>query len=841
MLKVLKNLFDDNAREIHRLEKTVATINELEDQMAKLSDQELQAKTTEFKRLLEDGRSLEDILPQAFAVCREAAKRVLNMRHFDVQLMGGVVLHQGRVAEMSTGEGKTLVATLAAYLNALSGKGVHIITANDYLAARDKRWMGKLYEFLGLSVGLLLRGLSLEERRRAYTKDIVYGTNSEFCFDYLRDNLAYKVKQRVQRELNYAIIDEADNILIDEARTPLIITGKSNKLEEAPEFYYKISKIISQLEIDKDYAVDEKLRTVVFTEEGVDRVEELLGVENLYDEANTTLNHNISQALKAHALLQLGRDYVVTNGQVVVVDEFTGRLMYGRRYSDGLHQAVEAKEGLEIKLDSNNIAATITFQNYFRLYEKLAGMTGTASTEEQEFRSTYGMSVVEIPTNKPMIRQDLSDVVYKTESAKFRAVVNDIVQRYQAGQPVLVGTTSVARSELLSALLKRRGVPSRVLNAQHHDKEAEIIAQAGRFKAVTIATNMAGRGIDILLGGNPEVMARTQLKKMQLNPNTHPAEYRQLLEKLQVQCEEEKQRVIGLGGLHIIGTERHESRRVDNQLRGRAGRQGDPGSSQFYVSMEDDLMRQFGSEGIAEILEKIGLEEDMPIENAMITRSIETAQKRMETSTFKIRQQVLDYDNVLSAQREVIYQQRRQLLEQEDITETIKDSISKVVEHSVDMFCPEGVPDYEWDLTGLLEYADKVYLPGHNLSAAEFEETGRQGLVSELTENALKIYSQKEAEIGTDKLRRIERMLLLQIVDQRWIHHLNEMIEFREAVSLRSYGGKNPLTEYKYASIDMFNNMIAEIQEEIVKHLFKFKLKDQNQEELTQDSPGNIQ
>lgn len=820
MFSFLKNLFDDNAKEIKRLQRIVDDINGLEAQIASLSDEELRNKTSEFKQLLENGRTLDDILPEAYAVVREASKRVLGMRHYDVQLIGGMVLHQGRIAEMRTGEGKTLVATLPVYLNALTGKGVHVVTVNDYLATRDSEWMGRLYRFLGLSVGLIVHGLKPEERRAAYAADITYGTNNEFGFDYLRDNMAHHPAQLVQRDLNFAIVDEVDSILIDEARTPLIISGAADK---PTELYYKMAKIVPKLTRDTDYVVDEKAHTVLLTEEGVEKVEKLLGVENLYDEANMELNHYLNQSLKAYGLMHRDRDYVVRDGQVVIVDEFTGRLMFGRRYSDGLHQAIEAKEGVKIEKESQTLA-TITFQNYFRMYKKLAGMTGTALTEEEEFRKIYGLDVVVIPTNKPMIRKDLPDVVYKTEASKFKAVVEDVVTRYQTGQPVLVGTISIAKSELLSALLKRRGVPHQVLNAKFHDKEAEIIAQAGRFKAVTIATNMAGRGTDILLGGNPEFLARNELRKKGQTEETAPEEYKQLLDKFKKQCEEERNRVMELGGLHIIGTERHESRRIDNQLRGRAGRQGDPGSSQFYIALEDDLMRLFGSDNIAGLMERLGMEEDTPIEHGLITKSIETAQKRVESRNFSIRKHVLDYDDVMNQQREVIYQQRRQVLTGENMADTIKDIIAKVVERSIGIYCPEGVHQEEWDLAGLLEHAESLYLPNHKLEVTDFEDMGREGLKEELLEKAMEFYQRREQELGAETMREIERAILLRLVDEKWMDHLDAMDQLREGVGLRGYGNKNPLIEYKFEAFEMFNNMIANIQDDLVRYIFRVNI-----------------
>ncbi|ABO51580.1 protein translocase subunit secA [Desulforamulus reducens MI-1] len=817
MLNFFKNLFDDNAREVKKLQRVVEEINGLEEKIAKLTDEELQGKTAEFKQLLENGKTLNDILPEAFAVCREASKRVLGMRHYDVQLIGGMVLHQGRIAEMRTGEGKTLVATLPVYLNALSGKGVHVITVNDYLATRDSEWMGKLYRFLGLSVGLIVHGIKPEDRRLAYNADITYGTNNEFGFDYLRDNMSLHPEQLVQRELNYSIVDEVDSILIDEARTPLIISGVADK---PTHLYYTMAKIVPKLVREVDYTVDEKAHNVLLTEEGVSKAEKLLGIENLYDEANMEINHHLNQSLKAHGLMHRDRDYVVRDGEVVIVDEFTGRLMFGRRYSDGLHQAIEAKEGVKIEKESQTLA-TITFQNYFRMYNKIAGMTGTALTEEEEFRKIYGLDVVVIPTNKPTIRKDLADLVYKTEMAKFRAVVEDVVQRHETGQPVLVGTISIAKSELLSSLLKRRGVPHQVLNAKHHDKEAEIIAQAGRFKAVTIATNMAGRGTDILLGGNPEVFARAEMRKKGITEENAPAEYQQIVEKYMALCNEERAKVMEKGGLHIIGTERHESRRIDNQLRGRAGRQGDPGSSQFYIALEDDLMRLFGSDNIAGLMDRLGMEEDVPIENALITKSIETAQKRVESRNFSIRKHVLDYDDVMNQQREVIYAQRRKVLTGHNLAENIKDTITAVVERSVDMYCPEGVHEEEWDLAGLLEYAEGLYMPNHNIEPAELEEMGRQGLKDELLERTMSLYQKREEELGAETLREIERIVLLRLVDEKWMDHLDAMDQLREGIGLRAYGSKDPVIEYKFEAYEMFNNMIANIQDDVVRYIFR--------------------
>ena len=722
---ILRKIFgSSNDREIKRLSKIADRIEALEPSMKALTDEQLRGKTAEFKQRLSNGESLDELLPEAFAAVREASVRVLGMRHYKVQLIGGIVLHQGRIAEMKTGEGKTLVATLPAYLNALTGKGVHIVTVNDYLARRDSEWMGKIYEFMGLSVGLIVHGMSSSQRKKSYASDIVYGTNNEFGFDYLRDNMVIYKEDIVQRELNYAIIDEVDSILIDEARTPLIISGAG---EKSTDMYFAVDRFVARLKRDVDYEVDEKARTVNLTEEGVAKAEAYFNIENLADPENTELFHHINQALKAHSLMKRDRDYVVKDGQVIIVDEFTGRLMMGRRYSDGLHQAIEAKEGVKVKRESKTLA-TITFQNYFRMYKKLAGMTGTAKTEEEEFKAIYGLDVVVIPTNKPMIRKDYNDVIYLNTRGKFKAVVEEIVQRYSVGQPVLVGTVSIENSELLSDMLKKRGIPHNVLNAKHHEKEAEIIAQAGRYKAVTIATNMAGRGTDILLGGNPEFMAKKEMRKQGYSEelisqatsyvDTDDPEilearrvYRSLYEKFEKEVEKERQKVIELGGLHVIGTERHESRRIDNQLRGRAGRQGDPGSSRFYISLEDDLMRLFGSEKIQSIVQSLGLEEDQPIEYGLLSRQIEQAQKRIEGNNFNIRKHVLQYDDVMNTQREVIYSQRRRVLEGEDLRDAIMGMLDTFVDDIIQRFTAEIHDPEEWNIKGMLEYLERIMLP----------------------------------------------------------------------------------------------------------------------------------
>ncbi|HHW43165.1 MAG TPA: preprotein translocase subunit SecA [Desulfotomaculum sp.] len=821
MLNIIRNWLDDNSREVKRLQRMVERINALEPEVSALADDDLRAKTGVFKERLERGETLDDLLPEAFAVVRETSRRVLGMRHFDVQLMGGIVLHQGRIAEMKTGEGKTLVATLPVYLNALTGRGVHVVTVNDYLARRDSEWMGKIYRFLGLSVGLIVHGLDAAERRRAYGADVTYGTNNEFGFDYLRDNMALHPDQLVQRELYYAIVDEVDSILIDEARTPLIISGQADK---ATDLYHTFARLVPRLTRDVDYTVDEKAHTVVLTEEGVARVEKMLGVENLYDDRHMQLTHHLNQALKAHALMKRDRDYVVKDGQVIIVDEFTGRLMFGRRYSDGLHQAIEAKEGVRVERESQTLA-TITFQNYFRMYEKLAGMTGTAATEEEEFRKIYKLDVVVIPTHMPMIRKDLPDVVYKTERAKFNAVVEEIARRHATGQPVLVGTISIEKSEILSQMLKKRGIPHQVLNAKYHEKEAEIVAQAGRLGAVTIATNMAGRGTDILLGGNPEFLAAAEIRGQGYDPHDPDPRvqdlYRAALEKYKRVTEEEHQRVVALGGLHIIGTERHESRRIDNQLRGRSGRQGDPGSSQFFSSLEDDLMRLFGSENIAGLMDRLGIEEDMPIEHNLITRSIESAQKRVENRNFDIRKHVLQYDDVMNQQREIIYRQRRQVLTGENLQEVIRQMIEETVQRTVDTYCPEGVHEEEWDLAGLLRQAEQLYLPGHKLAPEDFQDAGRQHIRDRLLAMALETYEAREAELGAELMRELERLVLLRIVDEKWMDHLDAMDQLREGIGLRAYGQKDPLIEYKFEGYEMFQNMIASIQEDVVRYIYR--------------------
>jgi preprotein translocase subunit SecA len=758
----------------------VDIINKLEPEMQALSDTQLRARTDEFRTRLSQGESLDDLLPEAFAVVREASCRTLKMRHFDVQLLGGIVLHQGRIAEMKTGEGKTLAATLPVYLNALSGKGVHVVTVNDYLARRDAEWMGEIYQFLGLSVGVIVHGLSFEERKAAYSADVTYGTNNEFGFDYLRDNMVVYPEQIVQRELNYAIVDEVDSILIDEARTPLIISGAA---EDSARHYQRFAQIVPQLKPERDYTVDEKAKTIAMTDEGLRRVEKLLNIEDLFDEVNFELNHYLNQALKAKEFFARDRDYIVKDGEVIIVDEFTGRLMPGRRYSDGLHQSIEAKEGVAVLKESQTLA-TITFQNYFRMYNKLAGMTGTAKTEEEEFRKIYGLDVVVIPTNKPMIRTDLPDAVYRTKRAKNQAILDDITERHAKGQPVLVGTISIEASEYVSDQLKRRGIPHQVLNAKYHDQEAEIVKLAGQLNTVTIATNMAGRGTDIVLGEG----------------------------------------VLELGGLHIIGTERHESRRIDNQLRGRAGRQGDPGSSQFYVSLEDDLMRLFGSERIMGLMERLGWEEHQVIDHPQISKAIENAQKKVENRHFEIRRQVLEYDNVMNEQREVIYAQRRAVLLNEDITAHIQNMFEPLFERLAAHYANENMEKGQWDLEGLRQQYREIVGQDCPRSLEELVKLDPKGIASALAEDAWSAYERRTAEYGPEIQRHIEKIVLLQITDQRWMDHLSLMDDLREGIGLRAYGQRDPLLEYRLEAYEMFQSMVEAIQEDCIRMLFKVRL-----------------
>ncbi len=830
---VLKKIIGSkNEREIRRLRPIVEEINGLEPRMEKCTDAELRAYTDLFKERLKKGEDLDDILPEAFAVVREVARRKVGMRHFDVQLMGGIVLHEGKIAEMKTGEGKTLVATLPLYLNALTGRGVHLVTVNDYLAKRDAQWMGPIYHALGLSVGVIQHDASFLydpdyipsdqrlfhlrpcSRKEAYLADITYGTNNEFGFDYLRDNMKFSLEEYVQRELYYAIVDEVDSILIDEARTPLIISGPA---EESTEKYYEIDRIIPHLKRDIHFTVDEKARTVMLTEEGVSRVEELLGIDNLYDPRNIETLHHVNQALKAHVLFKRDVDYVVKDGKVIIVDEFTGRLMPGRRWSDGLHQAIEAKEGLRIEAE-NQTLASITFQNYFRMYEKLAGMTGTADTEAVEFKEIYGLDVVVIPTNKPMIRIDHPDMVYKTEKAKFDAVVREIKELHRMGRPVLVGTVSIEKSERLSKLLKRQGIPHNVLNAKYHEKEAEIIAQAGRLGAVTISTNMAGRGTDILLGGNPEYLAFAKAGRDKESP-----EYKKAYEEFKKICEEEKKKVIELGGLHIIGTERHESRRIDNQLRGRAGRQGDPGSSRFYLSLEDDLMRIFGSDRISSIMGRLGMEEDQPIEHKLVSKAIENAQRKVEAHNFDIRKHLLEYDDVMNQQRTTIYAMRKQILAQEGLRDLVMEFIDDVVTDLVDTYVDEkGYPEDE-ELKALEEAINKTFGLSLDLRA-EADGLRRDDLVEFVGERVKEAYRKREEEFGEEILSYLEKMIMLQTMDTLWKDHLLNMDHLKEGIGLRGYGQKNPLNEYKREGFELFAEMINRMKHEVVERLFMVQL-----------------
>ena len=821
MLAFLKHVFDDNKRELRRLGRQVQQVNDWEPAVQALPDEGLGAKTDEFRARLDAGETLDDLLTEAFAVVREAARRVLGQRHFDEQIMGGIVLHQGRIAEMKTGEGKTLAATLPAYLNALTGRGVHIVTVNDYLAKRDSEWMGAIYQFLGLTVGLIVPGLDFVARKTAYAADITYGTNNEFGFDYLRDNMVLREDQMVQRPFNYAIIDEVDSILIDEARTPLIISGQ---VDQPTELYYKFAQIVPRLRPGQDYEVDEKARTVAPTEQGIAKVERLLGVDNLYAATDgDDLSHYLMQALKAHELMLRDREYVVKDGQVIIVDDFTGRLMFGRRYSDGLHQAIEAKEGVKIETESQTLAR-ITFQNFFRMYKKLAGMTGTAATEEDEFRNIYGLDVVVIPTHKPMIRVDYPDVVYKTEAGKFKAVVAEIVDCHRRGQPVLVGTVSIEKSEQLSRLLAKQGIKHQVLNAKYHEREAEIVAQAGRLGSVTIATNMAGRGTDILLGGNPEFLVKEKLKDWAQNPASEGELPEALVAEIKARCRQEHEQVVAAGGLHIIGTERHEARRIDNQLRGRSGRQGDPGSSRFYLSLEDDLLRLFGGENILQIMDRLGLEEDQPIEHNLLSRAVENAQKRLEGRNFNIRKQLLEYDDVMNRQREVIYEQRKEVLTQTDHRETILTMAKTVLSEYVAIYCSDNVEPEQWDLKALVTMLEQIFFPPRAVAAAELKGKSQLELRQWLEDKITAVYAEREAEIGADSWRELERMVLLRVVDSKWMEHLDAMDELREGIGLRAYGQRDPLIEYQLEAHEMFQGLVARIQEDAVRYLFKIQL-----------------
>ncbi len=838
-------------KEVKRVKPLVAKINALEEEMQKLSDSELRGKTDYFKKQLADGKTLDDILPEAYAVVREASKRVLGMRHFDVQLIGGIVLHQGRIAEMKTGEGKTLVATLPVYLNALEGKGVHVITVNDYLAKRDSEWMGKLYKFLGLSVGLVIAGMEPKAKQEAYNADVTYGTNNEFGFDYLRDNMVIYKDQLVQRGLHYAIVDEIDSILIDEARTPLIISGRANQssdlYKKADNFVRRLTpKVIIEEDVKDyeqaednekyDYIVDLKAKSASLTQKGIKKAEEAFGLENFNDLENSTLVHHVNQALRAHGVMKRDIDYIVKDGEVLIVDEFTGRIMYGRRYNNGLHQAIEAKEHVKIA-DESKTLATITFQNYFRMYDKLSGMTGTAMTEEAEFEEIYNLDVVEIPTNKPMIRKDENDVIYKNENAKFRAIVRSIKESHEKGQPVLVGTVSIEKSEKLSKLLKQEGIKHEVLNAKYHEKEAEIVAQAGKFGAVTIATNMAGRGTDIILGGNSEFLAKEEMRRKKMShelieeANTYyetdnedilnaRKQFKELVDKYEEQIKEEKQKVIDAGGLKIIGTERHESRRIDNQLRGRSGRQGDIGESKFYIALDDDLMKIFGGNAITKVYNSLGADEDMPIDSKIISKAVENAQKKVEGRNFTIRKNVLKYDDVMNAQREIIYAQRREVLNGENIHDNIMDMVDAVADATVQMYVePEhnevNVEALNQDILNTYGIDMLSYIKEHVSEPEKISE--------ELVKKANAKYVEKETDIGSEEMRELERVVMLKVVDEKWMNHIDSMDELKNGIGLRAYGQQDPVVKYRIEGMDMFDEMISDIKVDVTKILMNIR------------------
>ena len=856
-MSFLTKLFGTTSqRELKSIYPIVDKVEALEPEYQALSDAQLQAKTPQFKERLAKGETLDDILPEAFAACREAAKRVLGMRPYRVQLVGGVVLHQGRIAEMKTGEGKTLVATLPAYLNALAGRGVHIVTVNDYLAKRDSEWMGKVYRFMGLSVGLVIHGVMGEAKKAAYAADITYGTNNEFGFDYLRDNMAIYSTELVQRGHAFAIVDEVDSILIDEARTPLIISGQG---EKSTQLYTVVDQFVSRLkcqrvrkvdekeeedaDIDADYIVDEKARTATLTARGIEKAEKAFNIENLADAENTTLSHHINQAIKARGVMKRDIDYVVKDGQVIIVDEFTGRLMFGRRYNEGLHQAIEAKERVEVANESKTLA-TITFQNYFRLYSKLSGMTGTAMTEQEEFGTIYELDIVEIPTNRPLARVDQQDVVYKNVSGKLRAIVSQIEECHAKGQPVLVGTVSIEKSEELSALLKRRGVKHNVLNAKNHEKEAEIVAQAGKFGAVTVATNMAGRGTDIMLGGNAEFLAKSDLRKAGMsdeliaeatgfaetdNPEILDArqKFSEAEAKYKAEIQAEADRVREVGGLFILGTERHESRRIDNQLRGRAGRQGDPGETRFFLSLEDDIMRLFGSERVMNMMEKLGVDEDTPIEQKMLTNAIENAQKQVESRNFQTRKNVLQYDDVMNTQREVIYKQRRQVLDGEDLQQSIQNMLHTTIASAIQGHLGEQKHmDAESFQEALAPFRVMFLAPGDlRLSNEELAHHTAESLTQLVLEQAQAVYAKKEQEIGAPLMRELERVLMLRVVDEFWMDNIDAMAELRQGIGLRALGQNDPVVAYKQEGFEMFEEMIAAIQEETLRRLFLVRLK----------------
>ena len=838
-------------KEVKRVKPLVDKINSLEEEMSKLSDSELRGKTEYFKKQLKEGKTLDDILPESFAVVREAAKRVLGMRHFDVQLIGGIILHQGRIAEMKTGEGKTLVATLPVYLNALEGKGVHVITVNDYLAKRDSEWMGKLYKFLGLSVGLVIAGMEPKEKQEAYNADVTYGTNNEFGFDYLRDNMVIYKDQLVQRGLHYAIVDEIDSILIDEARTPLIISGHANEssdlYKKADNFVSKLSpKVIVEEDIKDydqaednekyDYIVDLKAKSASLTQKGIKKAEEAFNLENFNDLENSTLVHHVNQALRAHGIMKKDIDYIVKDGEVLIVDEFTGRIMYGRRYNNGLHQAIEAKEKVKIA-DESKTLATITFQNFFRMYDKLSGMTGTAMTEEAEFEEIYNLDVVEIPTNKPMIRKDENDVIYKNENAKYKAIVENVKQSYKKGQPVLIGTVSIEKSEKLSKLLRQEGIKHEVLNAKYHEKEAEIVAQAGKYGAVTIATNMAGRGTDIMLGGNSEFLAKEEMRRKNISPelieeaNTYyetedpdilkaREEFSNLVKKYDDEIKEEKEKVINAGGLKIIGTERHESRRIDNQLRGRSGRQGDIGESKFFIGLDDDLMKIFGGDTITKVYNTLGADENMPIDSRMISKAVENAQKKVEGRNFSIRKNVLKYDDVMNAQREIIYKQRREVLDGENIHDSIIKMIEEVADSIVDMFI-EG-EEQQLNIESLNTEIMNIF--GIDmLTFIKENKDNTPNITEELKKKAMEIYAQKEEEVGSEQMRELERVVMLKVVDEKWMNHIDSMDELKNGIGLRAYGQKDPVVQYRLEGFDMFDEMISDIKVDVTKILMHIR------------------
>ena len=840
-------------KEVKRLMPTIKKINELEPEMEKLSDSELTAKTAYFKEQLANGKTLDEILPEAFAVVREASKRVLGMRHFDVQLIGGIILHQGRIAEMKTGEGKTLVATLPVYLNALTGEGVHVITVNDYLAKRDSEWMGNLYRFLGLSVGLVISGMKPAEKQAAYACDVTYGTNNEFGFDYLRDNMVIYKNQLVQRKLKYAIVDEIDSILIDEARTPLIISGRgaqsSNLYKKADAFVKKLSSKVIIEENDKDYEqaednekydyiVDLKAKSATLTQKGIEKAEKEFNLENFNDLENSELVHAVNQALHANGIMKNEKDYIVKDGEVLIVDEFTGRIMYGRRYNNGLHQAIEAKEHVKVN-DESKTLATITFQNYFRMYEKLSGMTGTAMTEEDEFQEIYKLDVVEIPTNKPMVRKDYNDVIYKNEDAKYRAVIKEVEESHKKGQPVLIGTVSIDKSEKLSKLLDKARIPHEVLNAKYHEKEAQIIAQAGKFGAVTIATNMAGRGTDIMLGGNSEYLAKEEMRKLKYSDEeiedatAHNAtddkrildartKFQELENKYSEKIKDEKQKVIDAGGLKIIGTSRHESRRIDNQLRGRSGRQGDPGESRFYIGLDDDLMKIFGGDLITRVFNTLGADEDMPIEAKAISRAVESAQKKVEGRNFSIRKNVLQYDDVMNVQRTVIYQQRREVLDGKNLKDNISHMIDSVIENIVNSYITEGEPTNREALAQDIQ----TTLGIDQIDSLKDENLDKDKIIEEIITKAHNIYEAKENEIGADNLRELERVVMLKIVDQKWMDHIDNMDELKKGIGLRGYGQKDPVVQYRIEGSEMFDDMIEDIRTDVVKILLNIRKKE---------------